>query len=70
MFMLMVNGISLLLLLILNKSETGYTFFIVHIVILIFLDLTWVAAGVINPGLVVRWDDDDDQCPRCLNNDE
>lgn len=68
--LLTVNIVSLFLLLLLNQSESGYNFFLVHIVILIYLDIVWVAGGCINPGIVLERDDDDEECPKCQENEE
>ena len=57
--LLAVNLTSLFLLIILNQKQSGYNFFLVHIVILIYLDIVWIAGGCINPGIVLRQDEDD-----------
>ena len=63
--MAIINMISLYLLLILSPHEQAYLFFVVHVVILIYLDITWIATGLINPGIINSSGDDEYMCPMC-----
>ena len=65
--MMLVNLLSIFLLLILYPYENAYTFFIVHVVILIYLDITWIATGLINPGIIPPSTTDDYPCVHCVD---
>lgn len=66
MVMTAVNLISLYLLFLLHSYKSAYPFFILHVVILIYVDITWIATGIINPGIKTQVKEDpEDECMLC-----
>ena len=65
--MAIINFISLYLLFILHGYESAYSFFIVHVVIIIYLDVTWIATGIINPGIIDLAEATEYPCQLCEN---
>ncbi len=45
--------VSIYLLLKLNASEEGKLYFYVYLVIVIYLNITWLACALINPGIAI-----------------
>lgn len=66
LIMAILNLLSISLLLMLHPYETAYTFFIVHVVILTYLDITWLATALINPGIISS---PDQECEHCIDFD-
>jgi hypothetical protein len=50
--MLAVNVISVFMLIVLSMFEEAYLFFMVQLVIIIYIDITWISAGILNPGII------------------
>ena len=49
-----VNLLSFFLIYKLNSSEEGRLYYLVYLVILIYLDISWLACALINPGIAIE----------------
>lgn len=65
MLMLTVNLISIVMILLLSPYEEAYAFRMVNMVTLIYLDVCWLTAGIVNPGIITKSRADQYSCIAC-----
>jgi hypothetical protein len=64
-----VNAISVIMCVNLSRIETAKPFFYLSVLVLVYLDVTWLASGLINPGIAIKSSSDEGQmCSYCIEN--
>ena len=62
-----MNAISLILIFKLDQDERSKPFFYLSIVILVYVDVVWLTAALVNPGICQNTREGGELCMECMD---